>query len=459
MNDDSIPPIAETVVTSTPESRSEDKIFAVNKIDMGIAQINGKLVYGAHLVGVVTGKEKSAFSILSTPKDSVDDISVDTFLFVDEYNDEVMLNQITDSKEFKWFFGKETDPGITMSLSDSVRKVVIKDVNKWKGMYKESNIYKGISRETADLIFTTLTTLGKADEMFTYNSQLQKELQKEILNSQGVSLGEFVKRYAFKEHILLSGKAGTTKTYTADKYIDTLGCHKEFVAGHAGLESTDLLGYPIRHVDGNFIWMDGPLTAAFRKAQTEKTALFIDELLRIPAKELNILVGSLTPNSANQFVLRTNRLVDVKGDVGKSETLIVPVENLWVIATTNLGSNYNVEEMDVALNDRFITHDVTIEDATVKQIIENNNPHKHSKTALSKSFKAFQAINALVKAQELSYDINVRHITKVIKNAETDEALKSYFFDMAPNIVSRTTEGTLNTVELKIYKDVIKSIF
>lgn len=445
--------------TGTAEVKSK-KVFSGAKLDMGICCVDGKVCYGGHLTGVISEASKSAFSILSTDKDTTEDVQVDTFIFIHPSQADGIAEINMDESRYGWFTGAMTNPGIPGNISEAVRKIILKDTNKWKGMYKDKDFH-GIPTdpEQQELVLNVLSESGKIEELITFYKQLKVELDKERKASASVELPEFIERYAFKEHILLSGPAGTSKTYTADQFLTAQGCHKEFVAGHAGLESTDLLGYPIRHTDGSFVWMDGALTAAFRRAQTEKVGLFIDELLRIPARELNILIGALTPNSSKQFVLRTNRLTDIEDGIGTSETLIVPMENLWVVATTNVGSNYNVEDMDLALNDRFVTHDVSISDDTIFEIMNINNVHGLDTTVMDKSMKLFKAINALVSANELTHSINVRHMSKVLKNVEDPTQIKSYFFDMAPNICSRTTEGKLNESELKIYKDTIKSLF
>ena len=132
---------------------------------------------------------------------------------------------------------------------------------------------------------------------------------------------------------------------------------------------------------------------------------------------------------------------------------------MWVVATTNIGSNYDVEDMDLALNDRFITHEVKIEDSLVNHILVANNINSHTDIVIDNLFKLFKAVNSLVSAGELTYNMNVRHLTKVLTNTVDPSNFKSYLFDLAPNICSRTTEGNINEAELKIFKDTVKSLF
>ena len=438
------------------------KTFADVKTDYGVVLVQGKLYYGCHLRGTLTEKSKTAFSVLSSTIDDVDDIKLDTFIFGQMQGTDLALAEIDTSDLYNWFFNSSATATLP-ALSKEVKAIVLKDINKWKGMYEGGHStfapLTTLSDELAEPIITSNQYAEMCTQLQTLGVQLASELAKIKKDLQGIGLEGFIDRYAFKEHVLVSGPSGASKTYTVDKFVTDNGFTKEFIAGHEAIESTDLLVYPIRHIDGSFVWMDGPLTAAFRNAQVEKTVLFIDELLRVPSKELNILVGALTPNSAGQFVLRTNRLVDIEHGIGKSETLIIPQENLWVAGTTNMGGDYDVNEMDLALNDRFMITDVAIDQETIDTIIQSSDHNNLGQMVQDKLSKLFQLVNSLVAAQELTYNMNIRHITKVLKNTQDVKQIKSYLQDLAPQIVSRTTEGKLNQSEYQIYKDTVDSLF
>jgi len=441
------------------------KTFADVKTDYGVVLIQGKLYYGCHLRGTLTEKSKTAFSVLSSSIDDVADVKLDTFIFGQLQDDKLTLAEIEAAELYDWFFNSSASATLP-ALSKDVKAIVLKDINKWKGMfdglkgsYGTFSPMSTLSDELTQVVISSNQYTEMCSQLETLGTQLATELAKIKKELQGIGLDGFIERYAFKEHVLVSGPSGASKTYTVDKYVRENGHTKEFIAGHEAIESTDLLGYPIRHIDGSFVWMDGPLTAAFRNAMVEKTVLFIDELLRIPSKELNILVGALTPNSNGEFVLRTNRLVDIEHGIGKSETLVVPVANLWVVGTTNMGGNYDVNEMDLALNDRFMITDVTIEQDTIDIIIQASDSNSLGEMIQNKLSKLFQLVNSLVAAQELTYNMNIRHITKVLRNTEDVKHIKSYLQDLAPQICSRTTEGKLNASEYQIYRDTVDSIF
>ena len=180
-----------------------------------------------------------------------------------------------------------------------------------------------------------------------------------------------LKRFAFKIPVLVEGDRGSGKTYEAFEYAKSLNIEPSFVGGHAGIESIDLLGclvpyagqenkledtsvsaadffsgdYQMKVSSGHsnsLIWKDGPIAEAFRKAQSgEKAVLIIDELLRIPQRELNILLTALSPVHG-KYNLRTGRILEVINGVAREEVLSCDTRNLFVLATTNVGGQYAV---------------------------------------------------------------------------------------------------------------------
>jgi len=160
---------------------------------------------------------------------------------------------------------------------------------------------------------------------------------------------------AFRIPVLIEGDRGAGKTFTSRALAEDNGYGYVEAAGHEGLEAADLYGFlvPVAGYEG-LVWQDGPLSEAFRRAQHEKTVLVLDELLRIPQRQLSVLLTALSPTRRGTYRLRTGRVVRVVDGVGEVEILEVPVSNLAVIATTNVGNEYAVDSLDPALAERFI---------------------------------------------------------------------------------------------------------
>jgi MoxR-like ATPase len=137
----------------------------------------------------------------------------------------------------------------------------------------------------------------------------------------------------------------------------------ERVDGKEGMEDIDLIGAIVPQ-GADRVWVDGPLARAFRRAQTEKVVLFVDEITTIPTAHTNLLKGALNPTPRKLLELQG---VTPQGNSPSdkfyyleipqtTEILTAPVENLAVVAACNLGSQYAVHPLDPALERRFQFH-------------------------------------------------------------------------------------------------------
>jgi len=173
---------------------------------------------------------------------------------------------------------------------------------------------------------------------------------------------------AFRVPVLFEGERGAGKTVTARAFARTNNFKRIEFGGHEGIESPDMLGYLVPYEKGLMVWKDGPLSEAFRSARKQKTVLIIDELLRIRQRELSILLTALSPDEG-VYRLRTGRITEVVDGVAIEEELECPVENLCVVATTNVGAEYAVDEIDPALAERFVIIRKDTTPAELKRIL------------------------------------------------------------------------------------------
>lgn len=174
---------------------------------------------------------------------------------------------------------------------------------------------------------------------------------------------------AFRVPVLFEGDRGAGKTVTARAFARDNGYKRVEFGGHEGMESPDLLGYLVPLDRNTSVWKDGPLSEAFRHARTQKTVLIIDELLRIRQRELSILLTALSPDDG-VYRIRTGRVVSVIDGVAMEEELECPVQNLCIVATTNVGSEYAVDEIDPALAERFVIIRMDTNPADLKRILK-----------------------------------------------------------------------------------------
>jgi hypothetical protein len=282
-------------------------------------------------------------------------------------------------------------------------------------------------------------------------------------------LADFLKRYEGKKHILLTGEAGTGKTYEVDKYAKASGRKVYFKSLDNGTEVIDLLGHLIKLSDGNFAWKDGVVTKAFREASKgNKVILFLDELLRSPERELSILVGALTPNSKGKLVLNTGRALESTLDDGviEEEVLEVDIENLWCVSTTNQGRGYHTGKIDRALSDRFRLFHKTISIPELEAIVT----HNLTKTTYGKALTTSEVGIIIGQLKELSeavlshvngdgklkISISARHLSEVVETASNKKDIKKRLIELIPNITTYDSDGKPNPEQYELIKAYIQ---
>lgn len=228
-------------------------------------------------------------------------------------------------------------------------------------------------------------------------------------------------RYAFKVPMLLEGDRGSGKTFEVRAYSKTHSLPLIEVGGHEGIEASDLLGYYVPNGKGGLTWKDGAVAEAFRKAQAGKTMLLVDELLRIPQRELSVLLSALSPFDG-EYKLRTGRILQEVDGVACEETLTCPVTNLFVTATTNVGAEFAVDNLDPALAERFIIIRKDTDVDKLREIVEAAVAAKGLAASLGKALvEFFTKMLELKKQGVLNRAPTQRTISRALELGE-DEA-------------------------------------
>lgn len=300
---------------------------------------------------------------------------------------------------------------------------------------------------------------------------------------------EKLKRFAFKIPVLVEGDRGSGKTYEAFEYAKSLDIEPSFVGGHAGIESIDLLGclvpyagqenkiedtsvsaadffsgdYQMKVSSGNsnsLIWKDGPIAEAFRKAQSgEKAILIIDELLRIPQRELNILLTALSPVHG-KYNLRTGRILEVINGVAREEVLSCDTRNLFVLATTNVGGQYAVDTIDPALAERFIVVRKDTEVDTLINILKNKAEEKGFNYTIAQKAGLFFEKMTDAKEQGLVAEApTLRTLSRAFDLADSEEDVKDYILDQKLLWVDRDVYGKPVKEQTELIEKLVKTYF
>lgn len=295
-----------------------------------------------------------------------------------------------------------------------------------------------------------------AEQLVTYYNEAIEGAPTKVASGDTLSLGELV----FRTPVLIEGDRGSGKTTEVREYARANNVAYVEMGGHEGIEAPDLLGYLVPYGDRQMVWKDGPLSEAFRKAQKGKTLLLLDELLRIPTRELSILLTSLSPDNG-VFRLRTGRVLAVEDGVAQEETLECPVENLAVVATTNVGMEYAVDEIDAAVAERFVPLRKDTELETVKGILVNlAKSLKLPVSAANSTVKFFKVMRDAQSRGDLPRGPTTRTLTRALTLADGDvNGVKRALKTQTLLWVARTSEGSPVPEQVQMVHELLDACF
>ena len=363
--------------------------------------------------------------------------------------------------EGKFSAAEATSMATKVAMSATDKKEILasygrEDKNTYCHFWKTWNDKRNVCKHVSDLLDDkTKDDLNTLEALLDGEAPVTIETIEES-SATDCPVAAKLNRYEHSRHLVITGEKGSGKTRAAYDYLSKRKIPHIFVGGDKDLEATDLRGtlLPVEK-DGNkeFIWVDGPLTEAFRRAsQGEKICLMVDELLRISDSGLSTLIPSLTLDNDNHYVLPTGRVVDVSEDgVGRMEILRAPRDKFWCIATTNIGAGYDVTQMDDALEDRFEYVEHNNEFDKIQNVILDvaSKSGLSPKTAI-RLLTFYKKMKALHTAEELNKLINLRHLVQILEDCRKDSDLRDYITDRIPKWVERDVHGKMLTEQIKL---------
>jgi hypothetical protein len=261
--------------------------------------------------------------------------------------------------------------------------------------------------------------------------------------------------------LLIKGEPGAGKTYQARQH-GLMFDHYIEVGIHNATEATDLLGYQTPTVP----WVDGPMSEAWRKAALGETVLFVaDEILRARASVQTLFLTPFQPTNiggVDYYKLRTGRFIeDPKTGVHISEELLAPVANLAIVATTNVGAQYDVDEGDPATKRRFVHVHVKVDNAKVGAIVDGYVKARSFSSSVTDSITAFwMQCKVLVADGFLGTMPNISTFCEAVQFATDEADVPTELYRLGMNLwVANTLEGEPEPEQVKKVTGIMASAF
>lgn len=303
----------------------------------------------------------------------------------------------------------------------------------------------------------TATTRDSLDEMeYAYAALIDGVTIDPLDENETTAL---IEKMALRVPILIEGDRGGGKTHEAFLFAKGQKIAPIVIQGHESVESIDLLGYFLPHSAHGSVWKDGRLSEAFRRAQTNKVVLVIDEMLRIPGRHLSVLLSAFTPLDGN-YCLNTGRILNVIDGIGTEEMLRCPTDNLCVIATTNIGGEYAVDAIDPALAERFMVLRMDTNLTKLRLVLEHTAAGKgFGQDTVNQMLRFFQKMTSLAEQGFVARLPTTRTLVRVLGLAPDESAVRFWVEQSVLSWVGRDVGGFPVTEQVGAIKKLIGTIW
>jgi len=266
--------------------------------------------------------------------------------------------------------------------------------------------------------------------------------------------------------VIVRGEPGSGKTYGARLHGQTAGFDRYIEFGiHEQTEASEFLGN--LSPDPAIGWMDGPLTEAFRAAASGLTVMLcLEKFYRAMGGARTPLLTSTSParlpSGEKVNRLRTGRaILDPATGAYVSEVIEAPVRNLAIVATTNVGAQFNVDLGCPAERERFVSVHVDVDIAKLRSVCAAIATAKgFSNAVVEKCVKFYQHCNVLKKDGFVELCPSIRLLSEAIEFADSEANVKTSVRDIGINVwAGMGIEGKPEVEQIKRIDDALNKAF
>ena len=281
-------------------------------------------------------------------------------------------------------------------------------------------------------------------------SAVASYLGEEVEETSRLSSDEFEIGWEMKLPMLLYGVTGAGKSHSVLEFVKKVKEKEDVeffqINMSSGLEDVDLLAKMIPDPEsGKWTIRDGELWRAFKTATKKPVIILIEELTRSTKSARNLFLKAMDSVSGKYHLQNF-----VTG-----ESVEVPVENIWWIATANIGYS-DTEELDPALIRRFlitkfVDYDLEKEKQIVTEILEDE---KEAEKIIEKIVKP---IRKAYETGQIPYpiDTGTLKVFAVLKK-KTGDLMKAAEMTFLYRIVDVDVSGKPSEEQVSLLKEIVR---
>lgn len=222
---------------------------------------------------------------------------------------------------------------------------------------------------------------------------------------------------AFIQHVLLAGERGSGKSYLARQAADKYDAVYLEMQMHPSMEAWEFRAHD-RAWNGKVYTVLGKLAeAVYWINQGKRVVLCMDEFLNMNPLYTTAINTPLSLTERDTYIIETGRIIDMGEGIGRIETVEVPADMFWVVATSNIGARYGLDKMAPSVRARFQIILMNTNPERTKTILEKNLSKYDMPLEIGEMFRKFiEACNQAVAENTLDEEATTRLACNVIRS-------------------------------------------
>lgn len=221
---------------------------------------------------------------------------------------------------------------------------------------------------------------------------------------------------AFVQHVLLAGERGSGKSFLARQAAAKYDAVYLEMQMHPSMEAWEFRAHD-RAWNGKVYTVLGKLAeAVYWVQQGKRVILCMDEFLNMNPLYTTVINSPLTLTERDTYLIETGRIIEMENGLGKVETVEVPSEMFWVVATSNIGARYNLDKIAPSVRARFQVILMNTNPERTKSILEKTLAGYDMPLEFAEMFNKFlKACNQAVSENTLDEEATTRLACNVVR--------------------------------------------